>query len=121
MPLTIEKRQEGRTLLVHATGKLTKEDYEQFTPEVERLIDLHGKIRVLFEMRDFHGWEASALWKDVKFDLKHFNDVERLAMVGEKRWQEGMTHFCRPFTTAKVKYFEVGETDEALAWLTNNE
>ncbi len=31
----------------------------------ERLIGEHGKIRILLEMHDFHGWEAGALWEDV--------------------------------------------------------
>jgi hypothetical protein len=27
-------------------------------------------------------------------------------MVGETRWQHGMTTFCKPFTTATVRYFD---------------
>ena len=42
-------------------------------------------------MKDFHGWDAGALWEDIKFDLKHFSDIERVAMVGEKKWQKGMS------------------------------
>ena len=34
--------------------------------------DKHGKISVLFEMADFRGWKAAALWDDIKLDLKHF-------------------------------------------------
>lgn len=30
-------------------------------------------------MHDFHGWQATTLWEDVQFDLKYFNDIERLA------------------------------------------
>jgi hypothetical protein len=60
-----------------------KEDYEHFVPEFERLVRQHGKLRVLFDMTGFHGWEASALWEDIKFDSKHFADIERLAMVGK--------------------------------------
>jgi hypothetical protein len=36
-------------------------------------------------MTGFHGWEAGALWEDIKFDLKHYADIERLAMIcGQK-------------------------------------
>jgi len=48
--------------------------------------------------------EAGALWEDVKFDLKHFADLERLAMVGDKKWQHGMAMFCTPFTQATIRY-----------------
>ncbi len=117
MAVQVEAAESDKFIKVHVSGKLTKEDYAHFVPEVERLIEQHGKIRILFEMHDFHGWHAGALWEDVKFDLKHFNDIERLAMVGETRWQEGMSTFCRPFTTAKIKYFTHEHMDEARSWL----
>jgi hypothetical protein len=105
-------------LAVTASGKLSKADYEHFVPEVERLIAEHGKIRLLFQMKDFHGWEMGALWEDVKFDVKHFKDIERLALVGDKKWEAGMAAFCKPFTTAKIKYFDVAQVEEAKSWLT---
>lgn len=106
-----------KAVTMRVTGKLTKEDYELFIPELERLIKERGKIRILFDMHDFHGWDAGALWKDFKFDLKHFRDIERLAMIGEKAWEHGMAVFCRPFTTAKVRYFDRSNADDAKAWI----
>ena len=53
------------------------------------------------------------LWQDIKFDVKHFGDIERLAMVGEKKWEQWMATFCKPFTTATVKYFPQGQSAEA--------
>jgi len=117
MSVTVYEKVGGRTLFVRARGKLTKEDYAEFVPEVERLIKKHGKIRILLDMHKFEGWDAGALWQDVKFDVKHFNDIERLALIGEKRWQEGMSKFCKPFTTAIVRYFEHPQTEEAWDWI----
>ncbi|MCD6303958.1 MAG: STAS/SEC14 domain-containing protein [Planctomycetes bacterium] len=117
MTIEMAQQQEGKVLVIRVSGKLTAEDYRHFVPEVERLIDKHGKLRVLFDMHDFHGWDAAALWEDLKFDLKHFKDIERLAMVGEKRWEKGMSIFCKPFTTAKIRYFDRSEADEAVRWL----
>lgn len=111
------KEKSGGLLEVHVTGKLSEEDYCRFVPAVERLIRVYGKISVLFQMTDFHGWDAGALWEDIKFDLKHFADIDRLAMVGEKGWQKGMSTFCRPFTTATIRYFDHTAADAALAWL----
>ena len=107
----------GKVLEVHLTGKLVKEDYEAFLPAVERLIKQHGKLRLLVEMHDFHGWTAGALWEDVKFDVKHFNDIERLAIIGETKWEKGMAVFCKPFTTARVRYFDHTKTAEARDWI----
>ena len=82
--LTVNTENGHRILVVRASGKLSQEDYDHFVPEVDRLIR-EGKIRLLFEMQDFHGWEAGALWEDIKFDVKHFGDIERLALVGDKK------------------------------------
>src|SRR5271163_977751 len=115
--MSVELHEDGKILVVNLTGKLTKEDYERFLPEVERLIKKHGKMRMLVQMRDFHGWTAGALWQDIKFDLKHFRDIERLALVGEKGWENGMAVFCKPFTTATIRYFNRNEADQAEAWI----
>ncbi len=83
----------------------------------EEKIKEHGKIRILFIMHDFHGWSAGAAWEDFKFDLKHFNHIERLAIVGETKWEKGMSVFCRPFTTAKIKYFDHADIEKAREWI----
>lgn len=118
MPIQITEEDGGRMLFIHVTGKLEKTDYERFVPEFERLIRQHGKLRVLFDMKDFHGWEASAAWEDLKFGMKHFSDIERLAMVGEKSWQHGMAMFCKPFTKATVRYFDHTVAAVARTWLS---
>ena len=68
---------------------------------------------------DFHGWAPGALWQDIKFDVKHFADIECLAFVGETKWQHGMAVFCKPFTSAKVRYFDRPAIDLAREWLTS--
>lgn len=107
----------GKLLHVSARGKLTKETYQEFVPLIEHQIEENGKLKILLELHDFHGWTAGALWEDTKFGAKHFNDVERLAIVGETKWEKGMSVFCKPFTTGKIKYFDVSEKEQAIAWL----
>lgn len=121
MPISIMENA-GRSLLeIEATGRLTRADYESFVPRTERLIAERGKIRVLFDMHDFHGWDMGALWEDLKFDLKHFNDVERVAMLGETRWQKWMAAFCKPFTSATIRYFDhATEADAAREWIRSD-
>jgi SpoIIAA-like len=117
MTVKLTEKNSGKLLEVQLSGKLVKEDYEHLVPSVERLVKEHDKIRMLVDMHDFHGWTAGALWEDIKFDLKHFNDIERLAIVGEAKWEHGMAIFCKPFTTAKIRYFDRAMADDASAWL----
>ena len=107
----------GRILEVDLHGKLDREDFKKVGPEAERLIARYGKIRILVAMRDFEGWDAGAAWEELKFEAKHFNHVERLAMVGDSSWQEWMASLCKPFTTATVRYFSFDHLDAAHEWL----
>ena len=119
MPIKLFEENGGKLLAVHVSGKLTAADYELFVPEFERLVELHEKLRVLFDMADFHGWTAGALWEDTKFAYHHFHDITFLAVVGEKKWHKGMTTFCKPFTNAMVKYFDHADAEEARKWLSD--
>ncbi len=104
-------------LAFRLSGKLHDEDYKTFVPRVDEAIANDGKIRMLAEFHDFHGWDAHALWDDIKFATEHCTKIEKIAMVGETAWEKGMATVCKPFTMAKVKYFDVGEVDAAFAWL----
>jgi hypothetical protein len=121
MAIQLRETNEGRALEVQVSGKIAHEDYVHFAPAFEQQVLEHGKLRVLFDMIDFHGWKARALWDDLKFDLRHYTDIDRLALVGDKRWEKGMGIVCRPFTTAKVRYFDRNQIDEARRWLESNE
>jgi len=116
MAVEIEKQAED---IIHVTvsGRLTKEDYEHFVPEIEAVIADRGTVRILFDMRDFHGWNAGALWEDTKFAFRHFRDIELLAVVGENRWQKGMATFCKPFTKAEIRFFDHEHMADAESWL----
>ncbi|MCB0538708.1 MAG: STAS/SEC14 domain-containing protein [Chitinophagales bacterium] len=104
-------------IYTQATGTLTKEDYEKLLPVLKLLLEKHEKIRWLFSMEDFTGWEPVALWKDLQFDIKHVNDFEKIAMVGEKEWQKWLTNIMKPFTPAEILFFEVADREAALKWI----
>lgn len=63
MSVDLHEEEGIKVLVVKMSGKLTKEDYREFVPGVERLIKQHGKLRILCEMHDFHGWTAECSGK----------------------------------------------------------
>lgn len=109
--------EEGKFVHLTVTGKLEKKDYDFFVPEIDKQVKEHGKVNMLLELIDFHGWTAGAAWEDTKFGVRHFNDMKRLAIVGDKGWEKGMANFAKVFTTAKVRYFDVSERDQAMEWI----
>ena len=104
-------------LSVELSGKLHDEDYQKFVPAVDAAVADHGKIRMLVRFHDFQGWDASALWDDIKFATAHCTAIERLALVGEKKWEAWMAKVCKPFTMATVKYFDASDMEAAKKWI----
>lgn len=117
MPITFSEENGGKLLAVHISGKLASADYDHFVPEFERLVLQQGKLDVLCDMSHFHGWAAAVFWEDIKFDLKHFSYIERLAMVGKMKWQKALATFCKPFTKTALRYFDQTDALEARKWL----
>jgi hypothetical protein len=103
------------------SGKLTDEDYKAFVPQIEKIIQEFGRISLLLELDDFHGWDLGAAWDDFKFGLKHNKDLKRVAIVGDKKWEEWMARLAKPFMKAEVKYFEGSQLQDAWKWLYGKE
>ena len=117
--IQILKEAEGNLITTRAIGKLVEQDYNKLLPLLNQRVEKFEKLRWYFEMEDFEGWTFEAFWKDVKFDSKHLNDFEKIAMVGDKKWEKIMTDLMKPFTSAEVAYFDITQKDEALKWIKN--
>ena len=99
------------------SGKLHDEDYKKFVPRIDAEIAKEGKVNVLAQFHDFHGWDAKALWDDIKFSATHCTRIKRIALIGDKTWEKWMATVCKPFTMAKIKYFDAKDSESAKAWL----
>lgn len=99
------------------SGKLHDEDYKKFVPMIDDAIAKSGKVRLLAQFHDFKGWDMHALWDDIKFSTTHCTKIERIALVGEKTWEKWMAKVCKPFTMAKIRYFDVSDIESAYTWL----
>jgi hypothetical protein len=99
------------------SGKLHDEDYKKFVPAVDAALEKSAKVRLLAQFEDFHGWDLHALWDDIKFATTHCTKIDRIALVGDRKWEAWMAKVCKPFTMAKVRYFDAPEADAARAWL----
>ena len=117
MSVKITPIDNGPVYEVVVKDKLHKVDYEVFLPVLKSGIKQHGKIRLLLDMQDFHGWDAGAFWEDLKFGIHDFNHFDRIAMVGENKWEKAMAILCKPFVTGTVKYFDHADKEAAQKWL----
>ena len=102
------------------SGTLHDEDYQILEPRLESAIEKQGPVRLFAQFDDFHGWDLHAIWDELRIGVKHANDFEKIAMVGDKQWERWMAKFTGLFTGAKVRYFDVSEMDRAWYWIEDD-
>ena len=111
------KKSSGKVIGFILNGWLHDEDYKTFVPQVESVLAQEGKARLLVHFYQFQGWDLHAAWDDMKFGMEHYGDIERIAMVGDRKWEEYMAKICKFATKSEVKYFDASDIEEAWAWL----
>jgi len=117
LSIGIERTDDDFFLSLKAIGKLTHDDYLTITPMIESALEGvdHPKIKAIFDGTELEGWELRAAWDDFKIGLKHGSEFDRIAIYGNKRWQEIGAKVGSWFMSGEVKYFE--NRDDALEWL----
>ena len=74
-------------------------------------------LDILFEMIHFKGWTFGGAWEDLKLGCKHFNHIERIAIVGNRQWESAMVNLCHPFTRARIRHLDIDDLPESNFWL----
>ncbi len=117
LSIGIERVNNEFFLSLKASGKLTHEDYEKINPMIDSALEgvKDPNIKVFIDGSEFEGWELRAAWDDFKLGLKHDNNFDKIAIFGNKKWQEYTAKVGSWFISGEVKYFE--DADEALTWL----
>ena len=117
LSIGIERVKQRFYLTLRAIGKLTHEDYQIVTPLIDSALSKvdQPKVDALVDITQLQGWELEAAWDDFKFGLKHGREFEKIAIIGNKPWQEWATKVAGWFISGETNYFE--NKDEAIIWL----
>jgi hypothetical protein len=117
LSIGIEGSGDNFFLSLKAVGKLTHEDYETITPMIDSALSAvkNPKVKALIDGTELEGWELRAAWDDFKLGLKHGNEFVKVAIIGNRHWQEIAAKLGAWFVSGEVKYFD--NEEDALAWL----
>ncbi len=117
LSIGIERIDQNVFLTLKATGKLTHQDYQVITPMIDAALKeiLFPKIKALVDITEMQGWELRAAWDDFELGLKHGSEFEKIALFGNKYWQEIAAKVGSWFVSGEIKYFE--DYQQALSWL----
>lgn len=107
----------GNVLGLRAVGVIKRSDYAELTSLCENLIAQDGSINILFDLAEFEFEEPVAWGADFHLGHEFHDKIERMAIVGDKRWEKWMTAFCQPFYAKEAQYFHTADRAAAWDWL----
>jgi hypothetical protein len=103
---------------IRIAGRLTEEDLAGMQQHTAAIIRDRGKVRILVLAEDFVGWEQDGRWDDFSMQEQNDNDIEKMAIVGDKRWEDlALIFTARDLRPFPIEYFTPGELANAQAWL----
>jgi SpoIIAA-like len=110
------------TLGFRATGKITREDYDDvLVPELQEALEQGGRLRTLYVVDDLEAMEPSALWADSKlgYDLavRHHDRWERSAIVTDIEWMAHATRLFAWMIPGEARVYPTAELEQAKAWV----
>ncbi|MDP1763690.1 MAG: STAS/SEC14 domain-containing protein [Sediminibacterium sp.] len=103
-------------------------DYEKIHPLIHNIISSGKKVRWYFEMDEFSISNSTGFWEDGIIEVKygslnftHSDDIEKIAIVGNKKWKKWMHSIMKPFTKASVMYFDLPDREKGMQWIMDQE
>ncbi len=107
-----------RLLVLRITGELKKSELDAAQTEFVRTIKDTGPVKLLVMLENFTGWERTEDWGDTDFFFSHRNDFEKIAVVGDPKWEAQVLAFTGAgLRKGPVKMFPEAGESEARAWL----
>lgn len=111
--------QKGNVVGLHIDGKITEEEFEKIASFCEDKLKEFKNIRLYAELESYGGMAPSAVLKDVKFGIKHWNQIEKEALVTDQKWMQKITEAADTlFPNIEVKAFPVEEKKWAKKWIS---
>lgn len=115
-------------IATRANDLLGIHDYEKIHPLIHNIINAGKKVRWYFEMEDNSLSGSTGFWEDGiietnygSMNFTHSEDIEKIAIVGNKKWETLMRSVMKPFSKASVMYFDTGDKEKAVEWIMSNE
>lgn len=105
-------------ITVRIVGKLQYAEFEKFQKAAAKEIARLEKVRVLVLAEDFEGWGKDGNWGDVSLQASFDKNIERMALVGEEKWQELVSLFTgQGLRRFPIKFFPPERILSAREWL----
>jgi hypothetical protein len=110
----------GGIVTVRIAGKLTQPDLAALQDAAGEILKKQGKARFLVVAENFEGFQRGGDWGDLSFQMQHDAQIEKMAIVGDKAWEDMALLFTsKGLRKFPIEYFAPADIAKARAWLAN--
>lgn len=112
---------QGNILAIKITGEITEREHGQLDRLIQEAVASWVRIRVFIVMKHYPSFDsAEALYEDLRMVKKHSDNIERLAVVGDRLWKRTWVGLFGLFSGIETEYFETDQIDAAYRWITQH-
>ena len=98
-------------------GGITKRQKKQICEVLEKKIRESGKVRLLLVVEAHEKMDAESLLFDLNFILAYSDKIERMAIIGNKVWEETWIALFGLFSHIRLQYFDRSKVKAAWKWI----
>jgi hypothetical protein len=120
MHASVVERESARLITVRLSGRLTQRQWEAALQEIANLLKAGERSSLLVVAEDFEGWGAGD-WDDMSFQRAHDEQIDRMAIVAEKKWEDQALMFCgKGLRGIEIEFFPPVEIARARQWAVSS-
>ena len=108
-------RSKGSVFGFEVEGKITAAEVEAGAAMMEKAIQKYGKISWLVVWKTTHYTSCQAMYEDASWLLKNVKHFDRMAIVGDKKWEEMLVK--ADSLVYGEKYFDISQLQEAWQYI----
>lgn len=104
---------------IELTGEITKAQYDEVFPEIDRLAKREGEINYLVKLNTpLKNITAGVWWDDFKLAMRHFSKWHRMAIITNDKVIDKLADIFGFAFPGEAKTFGMAEYTEAVTWVS---
>jgi len=115
--LEILPESSGNVVGARVGGRLGGDECKLLAGRIEDLIKEHKRVRLLLDVSECDRIEASAAWEEFVMGVKHWNELERVAVIGGAKWSHVAARALNRITYGEAEHFTQDEIAGAWVWI----
>ncbi|MCD4782244.1 MAG: STAS/SEC14 domain-containing protein [Candidatus Eremiobacteraeota bacterium] len=113
--IKILERSKGNVFGFEASGEISESDIKSVAAQMDEAVKKLGKINWLFIVKTTKYTGLRAMYEDMMWMLKNIKHFDRMAIVGDKKWEELLVK--ADSLIFGEKYFDISQLEDAWKYV----